>query len=417
MATLHPARMIRKPAIAIILILSLAFAAVAFAAPKVIGIAAAVVNDVRIKGANASAFNKASLRQRVALADQVRTGAQSRLQLLLLDKSKFTVGANARLTIDRFVYNPDGSGSFSASVAKGAFRFMSGRSGRDKDSSINSPAATIGIRGTIVDGAVGEYAVAIARRERAIGRDVDHDPLTATLVVLRGPGPRTSGGVHVGAADVTGAGVTVKLERPLDAAYVPRAGAPPIGPFRISTQGLVQLGDLILEPRDRMLPPPGSTADLPFPPDDRLPRPGILMRPPAGMIDDGRGPNGGGYDGYDGYRPGVPGLGSIPELPRDLPERTPRQMTGSTHPSPTPTSTPPQTRTPSTTQPPPSTPAPTPTPTPTPTQTQTITRTQPPPSTQVQTQQTTADNVPATADAAAQDAQTATSGPLNDPNY
>ena len=139
MAGFVPVRTIGRQALAVLVILSLAIAAMAVAAPQVVGIAAAVVNDVRIRSAGVANFNKASVRQRVALADQVQTGGESRLQLLLLDKSKFTVGANARLTIDRFVYDPKGSSSFSASVAKGAFRFMSGKSGRDNNSSIKSP--------------------------------------------------------------------------------------------------------------------------------------------------------------------------------------------------------------------------------------------------------------------------------------
>ncbi|MCB2073602.1 MAG: FecR domain-containing protein [Novosphingobium sp.] len=338
-----PVRVIGKPAVAVLLVLSLAVAVMAVAAPRVIGIAAAVVKDVRIKGAGAANFSKASVRQRVALADQVHTGAASRLQLLLLDKSKFTVGANARLTIDRFVYDPSGSSSFSASVAKGAFRFMSGRSGRDNNSAIKSPAATIGIRGTVVDGVVGELAAAIARSERAIGRDVESDPETATLVVLRGPGPQTRGGVSVGAADVSAAGVTVNLDRPLQAAYVPRVGAPPIGPFTISMPGLARLGDLILEPQERLLPPPGSTANLPFP-RDNLPQPGVFL-PPPGAIYNGGGRNDGGFG------PGIPGLGSFPELPVDRPTQRTRQ-TGQAQPSPSPTPTTAPTQTPN---PPPTT--------------------------------------------------------------
>src|SRR4051794_10246228 len=96
---------------------SLFLGAIAIAAPQAIGIAAAVINDVRIKGAAAPQFQQAAVRQRVALADQVRTGSASRLQLLLLDRSKFSVGANAQLTIDRFVYDPSG-GSLTASISK-----------------------------------------------------------------------------------------------------------------------------------------------------------------------------------------------------------------------------------------------------------------------------------------------------------
>ncbi|MET0371120.1 MAG: FecR domain-containing protein, partial [Sphingobium sp.] len=239
-----------------ILPLILAGGAFAAGAPQVIGIAAAVVNDVRIRASTAAQPLPAVVRQRVALGNQVQTGGASRLQLQLLDRSAFTVGANARLTIDRFVYDPAGS-SMTATVAKGAFRFMSGRSG-SRGSSITTPVASIGIRGTILDGVVGPLAVEIARGERGIGQAVEADPETATLVILRGPGAGREGNATVGAVSVTAAGATVDLAEPLQAAYVPRPGAVPIGPFTISLPGLARLNETILPPQQPLLPADGS---------------------------------------------------------------------------------------------------------------------------------------------------------------
>jgi hypothetical protein len=121
---------------------SLGGAAIAAAGPQVVGIAAAVVNKVTIRQVGAPQYRPLLVRQRVALADQVATGERSQLQLLLLDKSTFTVGPNARLTIDRFVYDPHGR-SLAATVAKGAFRFMSGRPDRSGDASIDTPARSV----------------------------------------------------------------------------------------------------------------------------------------------------------------------------------------------------------------------------------------------------------------------------------
>ncbi len=309
-------RNLRARALAAPLLLVAVFGTAALAAPPtVVGVTAAIVNDVRIKGAAARQFAKAALRQRVALADQVQTGTSSRLQLLLLDQSKFTVGPNARLTIDRFVYDPSG-GSLSASVAKGAFRFMSGKSSPSKQATINSPSASIGIRGTLLDGAVGQLAVDIARGERDLRGNLRHDPATATLVVLRGPGPRRQGNDRVGAIDVTGGGKTVTLDRPLQAAYVPHAGATPIT-FTISSPGLARLNDLLFEPQSVLydpnaapfIPPPGSDG----PNYDSYDRP---PPPPPGMLDGGPRFNGGGYipsiPNLNGYRGNVP-------PPRDRP--------------------------------------------------------------------------------------------------
>ena len=230
--------------IAATLVVTLAGVATAAGGPQVVGIASAVLNDVRIKPVAAPQPHRAALRERVALADQVQTGQRSQFQLLLLDKSVFTVGANARLTIDRYVYDPGSGRSFSATIAKGAFRFMSGQPDRRGTSSINTPVASIGIRGTIVEGVVGKDAIEIAKGERGIDRHIKADAETASLIVLRGPGAQTQGNVLPGAISVTASGQTVELDRPLLATYVPAAGAAPSAPFTISLAGLARMAAL-----------------------------------------------------------------------------------------------------------------------------------------------------------------------------
>lgn len=275
------------------LVLALAAPASAQSASSTVGIAAALVKDVRIKPAALAAFAQAKLRQRIALADQVRTGVESRLQIALLDKTKVTVSANTQLTIDKFIYDPNG-GSVSVTATKGALRFMSGSPKVTK--SVNTPSATIGVRGTVFDTAVGELAVEIARRERAVPPGTQHDPATATLAVLRGPGPNRQGKAEPGAIDVTAGGQTVTLATPLMAAYVPYAGATPIGPFSLSTPSLIQLNDMIVPPV-----PQRATMQQPPPPSGGQPVPSQFRRnspPPSGTYP-GSPPAGGGSVGGD----------------------------------------------------------------------------------------------------------------------
>ena len=319
------------------------------ASSKVIGIAAALVRDVRIKPAALNSFAAARLRQRIALGDQLRTGADSRLQIALLDKTRISLGANTQMTIDKFVFDANG-GSVSVNAAKGALRFMSGSTGSTR--TVRTPSATIGIRGTLFDTAVGELAVEIARRERAIPPGTSHDPLTATLAVLRGPGPNRQGRVAPGAIDVTAAGQTVALEQPLLAAYVPHAGAPPIGPFAISLPGLALLNQSILPPpperqfeqasqgqpvpnRDRSEPPPWFTGGA-FPPD--------------GGPDPGFGAPGGPGAGF----PALPNPGGFPQRPAGPVNNPPAaRPTANAAPTPPPAAT--QAPPPATTQTPPPT--------------------------------------------------------------
>jgi hypothetical protein len=215
---------------------------------QAVGVNAAIRNKVAIRGAGTNKVRPAVLRERVILNDEVRTGGASQLQIILLDRTTFTVGANARVAVDRFVYDPAAnSRSTGVSVTKGAFRFMSGRGLRHPTgpATVRTPVATIGVRGTIFEGVVGEVAVRIAEREAAVGKKVKVKKEEASLIVLRGPGPRTQGDTRPGAIDVTVGASQVTLDRPGLALYAPRVGAPPIGPFPISAAGLMALQSLL----------------------------------------------------------------------------------------------------------------------------------------------------------------------------
>ena len=224
-----------------------------------VGITAVVRNNVQVSTPANPALHKAKVRERIAIGNDVVTGPSSMTQLLLLDKTSFTVGSNARVKIDRFVYDPArNASSVSASVAKGAFRFMSGKSLKNGStrSSIQTPVASIGIRGTIVEGVVGREAIDIAKREPGITQDFEADPETASLIVLRGPG-RNAQGVQRGAIDVTVGDAVIPLEEAGLALFIPGPGQPPIGPFFLSRRGTESLRDLLgLSPvpgRDRNL--------------------------------------------------------------------------------------------------------------------------------------------------------------------
>jgi hypothetical protein len=215
---------------------------------QAVGVNAAVRNRVVIVGAGTKKARPAVVRERVALNDEVRTAAASQLQILLLDRTTFTVGANARVAVDRFVYDPArNSRSLGVSVTQGAFRFMSGRNVRRPSgpATVRTPVATIGVRGTIFEGVVGEDAIRIAEREAGVGRKVKANKAEASLIVLRGPGFGTQGDTRQGFVDVSVGAATVTLDRPGLALYAPRAGAPPIGPFQISTAGLMALQSLL----------------------------------------------------------------------------------------------------------------------------------------------------------------------------
>jgi hypothetical protein len=81
----------------------------------------------------------------------VTTGAADRAHLLFLDGSSLTVGPNARLTIDRFVYDPSRkSGELAINASQGVLRFVGGKISKTKPVTVTTPSATLTIRGGIM---------------------------------------------------------------------------------------------------------------------------------------------------------------------------------------------------------------------------------------------------------------------------
>jgi hypothetical protein len=209
-----------------------------------VGNAASVVGDVTLDNDQLRRPIDVERRQRIAWGDLIETGRNAQLQILLLDRSSFGIGERSEVRIDEYVYDPGAGRSLIASFIKGALRFFSGASEGTNSAEIATPGGRIGIRGTAIDMLVGDEAEDIAEDEEFVG-SVRSDDDESTLVVLRGPGADTLSGLTPGLAEVTGGGVTVVLDEPGLAAYIPRAGDPPIGPFRISNGGLARVQDQI----------------------------------------------------------------------------------------------------------------------------------------------------------------------------
>ena len=123
----------------------------AMAAPKV-GVAAAV-NTEAYGTPPGGARRTMVLGENVIYQHRIETGGTGLVQVLLVDGSTFTVGANSDLVIDEFVYDPDaGSGKLVASFGKGVARFVGGRLSKKKGGvTVKTPVGTIGIRGGIAN--------------------------------------------------------------------------------------------------------------------------------------------------------------------------------------------------------------------------------------------------------------------------
>src|SRR4051812_35301433 len=134
---------------------TLAIAAVNFAAadPRV-GVTSATSGDPRGKPP-ASAERVLHVGIDVQANEVITTDADDRAQLLFLDGSSLQVGPLARLTIDKFVYDPNTKvGELAVGVTHGVFRFVGGKISKSKPVVITTPSATLSIRGGIMIGSV-----------------------------------------------------------------------------------------------------------------------------------------------------------------------------------------------------------------------------------------------------------------------
>ncbi len=200
-----------------------------------VGTSAAVRGDVFVRGGTAGEQHRAAVSDSIHLDDQIVTRQESALQILLLDRSVFTVGENCNLVIDRFIYDPDtGAGEMAAQVAQGVFRFMSGQIGGNNPTavSIETPSAMLGTRGTFIEAIVGEDAAALAD-QMGLAYTSTCGTSQAGFYILRGPGLNTNSLESTGVVDVTSTGGSATISEANYAVFVPCPGAEPIGPFPV----------------------------------------------------------------------------------------------------------------------------------------------------------------------------------------
>jgi hypothetical protein len=243
----------------------------------------------------------------IYLGDQVTTGSTGRLQVLLLDETLFTIGPNATLVIDEFIYDPNaGTGKVAATVVKGAFRFITGKVARlnPTDMEVRLPVGSIGVRGTSVAG--------------------ETDGTSATIVLL-GPGPDSNTDERVGRIIVRGLGddpdSAVEISRPGFATEIAGLNLPPTEPVRLDPARLAAL----TAPLTGTGPPAGNGTEPDNQPEGANGPPAASSdgSPPNGPSPDGSPPPGGGVnvnvgtisrESGSGLAGGLAGIGSIGAL-------------------------------------------------------------------------------------------------------
>ena len=114
-----------------------------------IGIAAMTVNLVT--GTVETETKVVNVNDQIFKQEIIETNSVSSTQILFMDETVLSIGPDSRLIMDEMVYDPNSNtGKFVVTAARGLFTFVTG-SLESESYEINTPTATIGVRGTKFD--------------------------------------------------------------------------------------------------------------------------------------------------------------------------------------------------------------------------------------------------------------------------
>ena len=144
---------------------------------QLVGIVGAVSGTVKTENRTLKAGDK------IYLNETIYAGTGSGTQLLLLDQSTFTIGADSEVLMDTFIYDPaTNDGKIVATVKEGSLKVISGLISKKNPESltVKVPEGTLGSRGT-------EFQTIVSRKNKK----------TDTLLI--GPGKNNTLGLRPGA--------------------------------------------------------------------------------------------------------------------------------------------------------------------------------------------------------------------------
>lgn len=150
----------------------------------------------------------------VYAGDRVTTAADSSVELRFSDNARFALGSSSEMTVGKYVYRPgDDANVMQTDILKGVFRFVSGLIARHRPQAVtlNTPVATIGIRGTHVIGEV--------------------TPTSASIALME---PEEAG--KPTAIEVSNQYGSVVIDKPRYETVIPDAHSPPSPPRLVQTQ-------------------------------------------------------------------------------------------------------------------------------------------------------------------------------------
>jgi len=159
------------------------------------GVTVEHVNAVVVQAALNNQPGQAKVGDPIYRGDIVATAADGKVGIVFADGTAFDLSSNARMAMTEFVYDPNStSNSTLLSLTKGTFTFVAGKIAKTGDMKIDTPVATMGIRGTTPhveiseDGTVRFSTLIEEGKDRATSRSADplKDGKKPALDICRG---------------------------------------------------------------------------------------------------------------------------------------------------------------------------------------------------------------------------------------
>ena len=183
------------------------------------------------------------------MADEVKT-TRGKVGITFQDNTQVQVNENSRLVIDDFVYDPKSSksGKLAVNVAAGTVRYASGQIAKNspQNVAVNTPTATIGVRGTDFTATVDELGAStiILLPSCPFGwRDVERDCKTGEISVTNDAG-------------------SVILNRPFQATKVETRDNKPSKPVILNLNADAINNMLIVAPPQELKPDPDTNKSM-----------------------------------------------------------------------------------------------------------------------------------------------------------
>jgi hypothetical protein len=102
-----------------------------------------------VQAALGGASNRIKAGDPVYLGDAIATGADGHVGITFTDGTAFDLSSNANMVMTEFVYDPNSNANSTLlSLTRGTFTFVAGSIAKTGDMKIDTPVATMGIRGT-----------------------------------------------------------------------------------------------------------------------------------------------------------------------------------------------------------------------------------------------------------------------------